>query len=106
MSARSEQLSWWVLFKVVIRLTPKILRDSSQNAPEFVERVTDLEPIVVDAELADSIFVCAGPLLKHGYGAPHLASRLKIAQQQDGIGEIGHVDGRPHLADHSMLSNR
>ncbi len=65
-----------------------------------------LEPIFVDAEFADRIFVSAGTLLKHGNCAPHLPDRLKIAQQKDGIGEIGDVDGRLHIADQSMLGNR
>ena len=61
MSARSNDHRGFCS-RFCIRLSAKILRDASQNSLEFVERVPDLEPVFVDAELADSSFVRAGPL--------------------------------------------
>ena len=48
----------------------------------------------------------AGPLLDDGDGALDAAQRLKIAQQNDGVGKISHIDRRLHLTDQAMLRHR
>ena len=39
-------------------------------------------------------------------GAPNPAHRLEIAQEDDGVGKIGHIDRGLHVADQAMLSHR
>ena len=48
----------------------------------------------------------AGALLDDGHRAPDRAQRLEISQQDHGVGEIGHIDRRLHVADQPMLRHR
>ena len=45
----------------------------------------------------------AGALLDHRDRAPDAAERLEIAQQDDGVGQIGDVDRLLHVADQAVL---
>ena len=65
-----------------------------------------VRPAAVDAVFANGRFVDAGALLDDRHRAPHRAERLEIAQQHHGVGEIGDVDRRLHVADQAMLRHR
>ncbi len=65
-----------------------------------------VNPSIADAIFANCRFVHAGALLDDRHRPPHAAQRLEIAQQHHGIGKIGHIDRRLHIADQSMLRHR
>src|SRR3954451_2294024 len=83
-----------------------IARNASQDALEFLERWTDAEPTIVDAILADRVFVPPGPLLEHRDGATQRTAGLEETEQQHGIAKIGQIGTRLHRADQPMLRQR
>ena len=83
-----------------------INRNAAQHALKTVQRIADGQAAAVDAIFADRRFMRAGALLDDRHRAPHRAQRLEIAQQDHGIGEIGDIDRRLHVADQSVLRHR
>src|ERR1700744_2241294 len=78
-------------------------RHAAQHTLELIERVAQGDAAAGDLQLADRRLVRAGALLDDGDGGADAAKRLEKAQQDYGIGEVGDVDGLPHLAEHAVL---
>ena len=49
-------------------------------------------PCSVIRQLPERPLVLAGPLLEHAHGLADLALRLEVAEQQDRVGQVAHVD--------------
>ena len=79
---------------------------AAQHALEIVQRRADREAVAADPVLADGGFVRAGALLDDRDRAAHLPHRLEVAQQDHRVGEVGHVDRRPHVAHEPVLGHR
>jgi hypothetical protein len=63
-----------------------------------------LQPSLGQAELANRAFVRASALLEDGHCLPHFASRLEVAHQDHGIGQVARVDRRLHVgADEALV---
>ncbi len=72
---------------------------------EIRQRGPDKQAFAADREFTNGLFVGPRTLLDHRNGAPHLAHRLEIPQQDHSVGEVGHIDGSLHVADQSMLGD-
>ena len=72
---------------------------------ELIEGSADLEPGVINAKLANGVFVPTSSLFKHRDCASHFAERLKIAQKKDRVGKIRDIHRRFHISDQTMLRN-
>lgn len=73
---------------------------------EALERSTNHEAAVGDLEFTDRVLVLTSALLNDGHGSANAPAGLKVAQQDDAIGEIGDVYGRLHIADQPVLGDR
>src|SRR5918998_6905096 len=80
----------------------EVPRYAGEHALEFLDRRPDAHS-AVEVILADCCLVSATAVLQHRDGFAHLASRLEVAQENNGIGEEAHVKWGLRAADHPML---
>ena len=73
---------------------------------EIGQRFADGQATITDPEFPNRRFMFPGSLLDDGHGAADLADCLEIAQQDDRISQIGHVDRRLHVAHQSGVLHR
>src|SRR5581483_2344311 len=76
-----------------------IHRNATQDALETFECITENQSAICDLELADRILMRARALLDDRNGSADPALGFEIAQQDHAVGEIGDVNGCPHIAD-------
>ena len=102
-SARSEMSRFTRLPPPATSAARRPARHAAKNALETHQRLAQRNPAAVDAIFADRVFVRAGALLDHRYRPPNPPERLEIAQQDHGVGKVGDVDRRFHVADQAVL---
>src|SRR4051794_36788419 len=81
---------------------PVWLRRSAENTAEFCQRPADIDFPVIHCHLANAPFVLAGSLFDHGNRLVDGTAGFVVAQGNDAIRQVGHVERRPHLAEHPV----
>src|ERR1017187_1736267 len=100
-SARSSHILW-PLERLV---RPVISRGAAEHTLEVLEWLPDLDAALAEAQLPNGPLVLTAPFLDDRDRLPHFANRLEIAEEDDGLGEVGRVDRRRQRADHTVLCN-
>src|SRR5436190_15945108 len=73
------------------------LRNAAEHSVKIRQRLADGDAAGVDAHLAHRDFVGAAALLHNRDRATYLTECLEVANEQDGIREVTHVNGRRYL---------
>src|SRR5579871_940186 len=69
-------------------------RYSGQHALKIFQRRSNVYPASIKGQLTDAALMRAAAFLHHGYRLLHLAGAFKVAEQDNGIGNIAQVQRR------------